>query len=113
MFLPSKNNVLPNTPIYPGSHFTWGEATKNGKRPLEDLIINDRLIVSAGQIEKTIVLTAMALDLVRQKLGNHPIHINSWYRPARDNKSVGGSQYSRHLFGDGVDFALIIICHSK
>lgn len=103
MYLPSNKTVLPSTPIYPSSNFTWGEATAKGNRLIEDLIINDRVIVSALQIEKTIVLTAMALDLVRQKLGNRPIHINSWYRPAHVNKSVGGSQYSRHQFGDAVD----------
>lgn len=96
-------NYSSNTPIYPGSHFTWGEATKNGARSLEDLVIDGRLIVSATQIEKNIVLTAMALDLIRSKLGNRPIHINSWYRPKSVNKRVGGHQYSRHQFGDAVD----------
>lgn len=103
MLIPSKKNVFKNTPIYPGSHFTWGEATDDCFRSLEDLIINGRVIVSATQIEKNIVLTAMALDVMRSRLGNRPLHINSWYRPASINKSVGGKEYSRHQFGDAVD----------
>lgn len=103
MYLPTRKNVSANTPIYPGSHFTWGEATKNGTRKIEDLIINQRVVVSAYQIEKNIIMAAMALDMLRDRLGNRPIHINSWYRPAHVNKSVGGSLYSRHQFGDGCD----------
>ncbi|MEY2832270.1 MAG: hypothetical protein RLZZ574_1528 [Cyanobacteriota bacterium] len=103
MLTPSGKNVFTRTPIYPGSHFTWGEATADCSRLLEDLVINGRIIVSAAQIEKNIVLTAMALDLVRERFGNRPIHINSWYRPPSINKSVGGKQYSRHQFGDAVD----------
>jgi zinc D-Ala-D-Ala carboxypeptidase len=103
MILPSGRIVSINEPIYPGSHFTWSEATKDGLRQIENLVRSGKLIVSALQIEKNIVLTATALDLMRSDLGNRPIHINSWYRPANINKSVGGKGYSRHLFGDAVD----------
>ena len=36
MRLPSGQLVDQETPIYPGSFFTWGEATKNLARPLQD-----------------------------------------------------------------------------
>ena len=91
-------------PIYPQSNFTWGEATKNLTRPIQDLIINDRLIFSSSDIEQTIIKTARYMDCVREKLGNRPLRINSWYRPAHINKRVGGSLWSRHQFGDAVDF---------
>ncbi len=36
-------------------------------------------------------------------LNNRPIKVNSWYRPALINKSVGGAKDSRHQYGDAVD----------
>ncbi len=104
MILPSGNIVTRSMPIYPSSHFTWGEATKNCTRHLQDLVINDRLIATAKQIEKNIVMTAMAMDEYREILGNRPIRVTSWYRPAHINARVGGSKYSRHQYGDAVDW---------
>ena len=42
-------------------------------------------------------------DRLRGLLGDRPIWVNSWYRPSHINKSVGGSKWSRHQFGDAVD----------
>ena len=103
MKLPSGRFVSARTPIYLDSNFTWGEATKNCSRPLQDLYIGGALIRRAIEIEKTIVLTAKRLDEIRESLGNRPIHINSWYRPSGVNLAVGGSKYSRHQYGDAVD----------
>lgn len=104
MKLPSGVIVTKDTPIYPGSNFTWGEATKNCRRPIEDLVINGRLIISALQIERNIVLTAKSMDRYRAILGSRPIKVTSWYRPASVNIRVGGSKYSRHQYGDAVDW---------
>ncbi len=104
MLLPSGNTVYSSTPIYPGSHFTWGEATKNCTRQLEDLAIDGRLIISAADIEQNIIQTAKNMDRYRAQLGDYPITVNSWYRPSGVNRSVGGSTKSRHLYGDGVDW---------
>ncbi|MGB5713538.1 MAG: D-Ala-D-Ala carboxypeptidase family metallohydrolase [Waterburya sp.] len=34
---------------------------------------------------------------------DRPICVNSWYRPYHINARVGGSQWSRHQYGDGAD----------
>ncbi len=93
-----------STPIYEGSNFTWGEATKNCSRLIEDLIIDGTLEAFAHDIEDTIVETAKNMDEIRHELGDRPIIVNSWYRPSKVNASVGGGTRSRHLFGDAVDF---------
>ena len=63
-----------------------------------------RVIITAGEIERNIITTAMKMDDYRALLGNRPIKITSWYRPAHINSRVGGSQYSRHQYGDAVDW---------
>ncbi len=65
MKLPSGKDVSPSTPIYPKSHFTWGEATKNCTREIEDLIIKGTLEAFAHEIEDTIIQTAKKMDKVR------------------------------------------------
>lgn len=104
MRLPSGTFVDSGTPIYPGSNFTWGEATKNCCRHIEDLIIDGKLITTALEIESKIVSAAIEMDAYRQSLGNRPIIVTSWYRPQHINGKVGGSTYSRHQFGDAVDW---------
>ena len=103
MKLPTGAIVDKNTPIYSGSNFTWGEATNNCTRQIEDLAIDDRLLKSAYYIEKNIIATAKKLDKIRAILGNRPLWVNSWYRPSKVNARVGGGRYSRHQFGDAVD----------
>lgn len=103
MKLPSEKFVYSSTPIYPGSNFTWGEVTKNCTRYVQELIINGILVCSAEQIENNIIKTAVALDRVREILGNKPLYVNSWYRPSHINSRVGGSKHSRHQYGDAVD----------
>lgn len=104
MQLPSGKIVYPSTPIYPGSNFTWGEATKNCTRALKNLWIDEVLVATALQIEARIIKTASAMDTIRASLGNYPITVTSWYRASSINKLVGGSKYSRHQYGDGVDW---------
>lgn len=103
MKLPSGKVVSKDTPIYVGSNFTWGEATKNCTRPIQALVIDGKLIKSAIAIEQKIVTTAKELDIYRSHLGGRPLWINSWYRPSHINRRVGGAKYSRHLYGDAVD----------
>ena len=104
MRLNNNSFVDKDTPIYPGSFFSWGEVTKDLTRPMQDLIINGKLIASTEQIETNIVKTAKYMDRVREFLGNRPLRVNSWYRPPHINRRVGGSLWSRHQFGDAVDF---------
>lgn len=103
MLLPSGRTVQPTTPIYPTSNFTWSEATKKCTRHIQELVIGDKIIINAHQIEAKIVETARELDICRSILGDRPLWVNSWYRPPHINARVGGARYSRHLFGDGVD----------
>lgn len=103
MLLSNSQPVFNHTPIYLGSNFTWGEATKNCTRYLQDLVIDGILICTANQIESNIIETAKKLDRIREKFGNRPIYVNSWYRPSHINSRVGGSKFSRHQYGDAVD----------
>ncbi len=96
MQLPSGKNVYSSTPIYPDSNFTWGEATDNCNRQIENLIIDNRLILAALAIENKIVQTAKNMDKYRKELGDKPITVSSWYRPTHINSFVGGSKWSRH-----------------
>ena len=103
MRLPSGKTVSKDTPIYSGSNFTWGEATKNCTRFIQDLFIDEQLIISAVDAEIKIIATAKKLDHIRHQLGNRPILVNSWYRPQHINSRVGGGKWSRHQYGDAVD----------
>lgn len=103
MLLPNNQWVDKETPIYPGSHFTWGEATDECTRCIVDLIIDNKLILDGASIKDNIIQTAKNLDAVRELLGARPIYVNSWYRPQHINARVGGGKFSRHQYGDAVD----------
>lgn len=47
---------------------------------------------------------AVALEHVREILGNRPVTISSGYRCRELNKAVGGSKTSDHMDGYAVDF---------
>ena len=104
MKLPSGLVVDRSTPIYQGSNFTWGEATKQCRRHIQDLYIDGKLLITAEDIEQKIVNAAINLDKYRYVLGNRPIIVTSWYRPSHVNHRVGGSKYSRHQYGDAIDW---------
>jgi len=103
MKLPSGRVVTKTTSIYPGSNFTWAEVTKNLTRPISDLIIQGKLYISDIEIEENIVEAAKKLDFYRKILGDRPLIVTSWYRPALVNQRVGGAKYSRHQYGDAID----------
>jgi Peptidase M15 len=92
-------------PIYPGSNFTWDEATSRGRRiPIQT---NFRgIIIPAAKITANIIEVAKALDKVRAQFGGRPININSWYRPPSVNRAVGGVADSQHILGWGVDIVV-------
>jgi Peptidase M15 len=92
-------------PIYLGSHFTWGEATKNGNRiPTQTSF--DGILIPAAQITSNIVKIARELDKIREQFGNRPITVNSWYRDPESNKDVGGVRNSQHLLGWAADIVI-------
>lgn len=87
--------VKGSDPIYLGSAFNWGEATKDLTRIPE----NESITVN-------IVKAARMMDAVRKFLGDKPITVNSWYRPPAVNKAVGGASQSTHIQGIAVDFTV-------
>lgn len=93
--LPSGVLIDQNSRIYNCKNFYWREATKNFTRMPSDL-----------NIENEIIKIAQYMEFVREKFGNKPITITSWFRPPHVNKAVNGSTRSRHLVGDAVDFVI-------
>ena len=100
----SENSVAQNSkPIYkikmdqkiiPGGHFTWGEATHNGR-------------CIPGEKEVTqIIETAKYMEKVREKFADRAIHVNSWFRDEDYNKKNGGADDSQHPKGKAVDFTV-------
>jgi hypothetical protein len=81
-----------NEPIIPGGNFTWAEATKNGSR-----------IPTTSEIVNNILVLAELLQRPREQIGR-PFFVTSWYRDPITNRAVGGATFSRHLFGQAVDF---------
>lgn len=81
-----------NEPIIPGGKFSWAEATKNGSR-----------IPATKEIVENILILAEMLERPRRQIGR-PFIVTSWYRPPVINRMVGGAKYSRHLYGQAVDF---------
>lgn len=92
-------------PIYAGSHFTWGEALRNGERLPQDTKFNGS-IISAATITSNVIKIARELDKIRVQFGNKPINVTSWLRPPAVNRSVGGVNNSQHLLGWAVDIQI-------
>ncbi len=82
-------------PIIPDGHFTWAEATKNGRR-----------IPVSRDVVYGIIRIARVMEEVRDRLGDRPISVNSWYRTPAANAAAGGAKYSRHMSGDAIDFVV-------
>lgn len=78
--------------ILPGGNFTWSEATKGGSR-----------IPSTKGVVNNILALASRLETARAQVGR-PFVVTSWYRDTVTNRMVGGAKYSRHVYGQAVDF---------
>lgn len=77
-----------------GTHFTWGEALRQGNTG----------IVAQPTPEQyaNIVMQAHLLEKVRDLIG--PMRVTSWLRTPEHNKRVGGAKNSAHLQGAATDF---------
>ena len=51
-----------------------------------------------------LVVVALALEQIRELLGNRPIHVTSGFRCTEVNTRVGGAPDSAHLYGYAADF---------
>jgi Peptidase M15 len=96
---------LLTNPIYSGSHFSWGEATKMGTRIPVDCTI-DGEDITAETIVANIILIARELEIIRHDFGDRPITITSWYRDPTSNRAVGGVRNSQHKRGWAVDIQI-------
>ena len=85
-----------SAPILVGGSFSWNEATKNRTR-----------IPVGRNIVEEIMRIADTMESVREKLGNRPILVTSWYRDPATNRRVRGASKSRHLGGGAVDFKVL------
>ncbi|WP_415954317.1 D-Ala-D-Ala carboxypeptidase family metallohydrolase [Streptomyces sp. KLOTTS4A1] len=59
--------------------------------------------VSATTAKRNARRTMWKLEAIRHKLGDNPITITSGFRSESCNTAVGGSKYSRHMYGDAAD----------
>jgi zinc D-Ala-D-Ala carboxypeptidase len=107
MKIPRIGVVHLSDPIYVGSHFTWGEATRDGSRIPRDTRYRGELI-SAEEIVDNIITLAHELDKIRAQFGNNPIVINSWYRPPDVNALTdGAAEKSYHIIGLAADIRML------
>lgn len=68
----------------------------------ENFQIGEFLVRFKGQYGILAPILVERLQLIRTALAAS-ININSGYRSPKYNKSVGGANYSRHMYGDAVD----------
>jgi hypothetical protein len=97
--------VISSQPIYRGSHFTWGEATRDGERLPIDTFYDGRWI-AAATISSNIIRLANKLDPIRSQFGDKPIRVTSWLRSPATNQIIGGVRNSQHLLGWAADIQI-------
>lgn len=81
---------------YLAPHFTLSDASGAPRNPLGT-------DVPSGLVKKA-QRHAFRLEILRHRLGDHPMPILSWYRNPRHNASVGGVSNSQHLRAVATDF---------
>jgi zinc D-Ala-D-Ala carboxypeptidase len=59
--------------------------------------------VSAEEAMQNALISMWKLEAMRHALGDAPITVSSAFRSYACNDAAGGSETSRHLYGDGVD----------
>ncbi len=105
--IPGIGLVHINDPIYAGSHFTWGEATRDGSRIPRDTFYRGKW-VTGEEIADNITKLARELDKIRFQFGDNPIFVNSLYRPPEVNALTdGAAEKSYHIIGLAADVRVL------
>ena len=92
--LPSGATPYLSDAIFPGSSFTWDEATHGGTRVPENT-----------QVEANIMKLARRIQPYRDAFGDKEWIVTSWYRPSDVNEAIpGAATNSMHLRGLAMDF---------
>ena len=76
-------------------HFTLAEMTVTDHRQFDNTPNNDEIA--------NLTRLAQFLELVKVKLGNKPIMVNSAFRPKAVNDAVGSKDTSQHRLGCAAD----------
>jgi len=98
--VPEWGAVKAGDPIYPGSLYTWGDATKNMSRPPGR---GDSGRSPKQIMENIVKIARVADDLSKRFKGGQKLRISSWYRDPASNRAAGGASGSRHMWGDAID----------
>ena len=95
--VPQWGEVKMEDPIYPGSVYTWGDATMNGERVPESQEIMEGIVSIAQKFQD---------DIISKYENGKPTkwQVNSWYRDPAANARAGGSSQSYHMTGRAIDF---------
>lgn len=93
MDVPEWGEVKVSDPIFSGCIYTWGDATKNGRR-----------VPTREVMEKIIAIAQIIQKFTDQTVGpGKKWTITSWYRDPASNRAANGSTKSQHLTGNAVD----------
>lgn len=91
--VPEWGQVKRDDPIYDGSHYTWGDATKNMSR-----------VPDSQDTMKGIVIAAQMMQELCIKFNEgKKLNQTSWYRTPAANAGAGGATKSQHMVGKAVD----------
>lgn len=92
--IPEWKAIKLTDPIFPGSSYTWADATKNGTR------------VPTKAVMGRILNVAQAVQPLMDKwVGKgKKFIVTSWYRDPAANAAAKGATGSQHLVGDAIDF---------
>lgn len=95
--VPQWGEVKMEDPIYPGSVYTWGDATRNGERVPESQEVMEGIVSIAQKFQD---------DIISKYENGKPTkwQVNSWYRDPASNAAAGGSSQSYHMTGRAIDF---------
>lgn len=113
LYLPGYKTVFTfGKEIVPGCKISWAEwlhfnpDTKQYRPPEDSAVVNN--ILRMATLMRDWVKPTIAAAFANVTAEDIAITVNSGYRDPVTNLNVGGARYSRHLWGDALDFRVII-----